>query len=99
MKIILSDSTEIDDLVLNGNNYVSETEVTEDMFTGNLDTVTIEDGDNTTVLTNCKLVQIAHYSDGYYFILEEMTEAEINANSVEAQTLYTALMTDTLLEE
>ena len=39
------------------------------------------------------------YEDGFYFILAEMPEAKVKAMATEAQILYTALATDTLLEE
>ena len=70
--ITLSDGTVLSDLRLNGNNYVSQTEVTEAMFAGKLDTVTITDGETTEVLHDAELVQIAHYTDGWYFILREI---------------------------
>lgn len=99
MKMILSDGTELDNLTLNGNNYVSETEIIEDVFSDNLGSVTIISDEGTQELHDCKLVQLAHYNDGWYFIIEEMTQAEITSNANEAQTFYTALMTDTLMEE
>lgn len=74
--ITLSNGTMLSDLTLNGNNFVSQTEVTEAMFTGKLDTVTITDGETTEVLHDAELVQIAHYADGWYFILREIPEAE-----------------------
>ena len=98
MKMILNDGTELDNLTLNGNNYVSETEITEDVFVDNLETVTIVSDDETQELHHCKLIQIAHYEDGWYFIIDEMTQAEIDKDNTEAQTFYTAMMTDTLME-
>lgn len=76
--ITLSDGTVLSDLTLSGNNFVSQTEVTEADFAGKLDTVTISDGENTEVLHDAELVQIAHYDfmPGWYFILREIPEAE-----------------------
>lgn len=76
--ITLSDGTVLSDLTLNGNNFVSQTEVTEATFAGKLDTVTITDGEATEVLHDAELVQIAHYDfmPGWYFILREIPEAE-----------------------
>lgn len=72
--ITLSDGTELSDITLNGNNFVSRTEVTEATFAGKLDTVTITDGETTEVLHDAELVQIAHYDfmPGWYFILREI---------------------------
>lgn len=76
--ITLSDGTVLSDLTLNGNNFVSQTEVTEAMFAGKLNTVTISDGENTEILHDAELIQIAHYDfmPGWYFILREVPEAE-----------------------
>ena len=46
-KITLADGTELNDLVLNGNNFIAQTEVSDAVFKGNMATVTItnlEDG-------------------------------------------------------
>ena len=46
-KITLSDGTELNDLVLNGNNFIAQTAVSDAVFKGNMATVTItnlEDG-------------------------------------------------------
>ena len=44
-KVTLSDGSIIDDLTLNGNNFISQTEVTLDMFDGKLAHVVIEGPD------------------------------------------------------
>lgn len=44
-KIILADGTEIGNLELNGNNYISPTAVDSAIFDGNMSTVTITDAD------------------------------------------------------
>ena len=46
-KITLADGTELNDLVLNGNNFIAQTAVSDAVFKGNMATVTItnlEDG-------------------------------------------------------
>ncbi|MBR3320953.1 MAG: hypothetical protein IKG04_03335 [Exiguobacterium sp.] len=74
--IKLADGTEFIGLGLNGNNFVSPTEITEDVFEGKLSRVEITGGGTTTVLLDAELVQIAHYADGWYFILREVPKAE-----------------------
>lgn len=97
--IILSDGTTFDNLRMNGNNYVSDVEVTEDMFY-DLSNVTITDSEgNAQEYKRMELIQIAHYSDGYYISLREMSPAQIKEIETDAQITYTALMTDTLIEE
>lgn len=44
-KITLADGTEINNLELNGNNYISSTAVDSAVFDGNMSTVTIMDAD------------------------------------------------------
>lgn len=87
--ITLSDGTVLSNLTLNGNNYVSQTEVTEATFAGKLDTVTITDGEATEVLHDAELVQIAHYDfmPGWYFILREIPEAERMQMDMDALTV------------
>ena len=97
--ITLGDGKVIEDLTMNGNNFVSQAEVTEDDFT-DLSQVTNTGSDGTEeILKNVELHQIAHYSDGWYFILRELTPEEIRNNNNEAQIFYTAIATDTLMED
>ena len=72
--IELSDGTMLNNLRLNGNNYVSETEVTEAEFAGRLSRVIIRSSDTEEILNDAELLQIVHYSDGWYFILREIPE-------------------------
>ena len=96
--ITLGDGKTIEDLTMNGNNFVSQSELSEDDFTDLTEvTVTVSDGSEQTY-GEMELVQVAHYSDGWYFILRELTQEEISRKENEAQTYYTAMMTDTLME-
>ena len=69
-KITLSDGTQLKDLKLSGNNYISKTKITEDDFKGKLSKVIIEnETDKISVeLEHVELVQIVHYEDA----LEEL---------------------------
>ena len=98
MKMILSDGSVLDTLELNGNNYVSKEEITEDMFSNNLETVTIESEEGTEELHDCVLENLQQFGEDWFFIIREMTAVEAAAVDREAQILYTALCTDTLLE-
>lgn len=99
MKMTLADGTILDNLELNANTYVSQEELTEDTFDGNLSTVTVEDSENVQEYSNCVLEHVRQDGDVWKFVLREMTATEIKENVTDAQVLYTALMTDTLLEE
>lgn len=75
--IKLSDGTTLENLGLNGNNFVSRAEVTETTFTGKLKGVEITDNEGKTEKhEEMELVQVAHYSDGYYFILVDKVVPE-----------------------
>lgn len=93
-KITLADGTVIDNLKLNGNNYISEKELSADMFLGNLGTVTINDGEKDVVYENMTLVQLAKYDDEYWFILRTMTKKELQEIKNRSDIDYIAMMTD-----
>ena len=95
-KITLSDGTQLKDLKLSGNNYISKTKITEDDFKGKLSKITIE---NETDKTSVELVQIVHYEDGYYFVLRQLSADEIDKIKTKADIEYLAMMTDVDLEE
>lgn len=93
-KVTLADGTVIDNLKLNGNNYISEKELSADMFLGNLGTVTINDGEKDVVYENMTLVQLAKYDDEYWFILRTMTKKELQEIKNRSDIDYIAMMTD-----
>lgn len=93
-KITLADGTVIENLRLNGNNYISETELTADMFLGNLDKVIVNDGERDTVYENMTLVQIVKYDEEYWFVLRTMTKRELQDLKNRADIDYIAMMTD-----
>lgn len=75
--IKLSDGTTLENLGLNGNNFVSRAEVTETTFTGKLKGVEITDDEGKIKKHDeMELVQVAHYADGYYFILVDKVATE-----------------------
>lgn len=100
--ITFTDSSTIENLRLNGNNFVSSTEITADMFDGNMSEVIISDGAAETILHNAELIQIADYGDlGWYFILREIPAEELEKRQTRANidglvtTLGCAKTTDT----
>ena len=97
--ITLADGTTLEGLTLNGNNYVSGNPLTDADFAGKLEHVTITDGETTTELTNVELVQCMQYGTEYWFVLREMTAAELTAAKVQASIDYIAMMADIDLEE
>lgn len=76
--ITLADGTTLDNLGMNGTNYVSETEVDTSIFTdSNLSKVTISDGTNTDEYENLVFIQQMKWQDGtYYLAFRKQTERE-----------------------
>lgn len=100
-KITLSDGTQLKDLKLSGNNYISKTKITEDDFKRKLSKVIIEnETDKISVeLEHVELVQIVHYEDGYYFVLRQLSQDEIDKQKMQGDIEYLAMMTNTDMEE
>lgn len=97
--ISFADGTIIDNLRLNGNNFISGTELTEAVFAGNLRHVTITDSDGIAEeYTNMELVQLRQYGDEWWFILREKSTQQMSDERVRADIDYIAMMTDVELE-
>ena len=77
IKIILNNGNEINNLTLNGNNYISNNVLLDDIFTDGLSIVTVIDGDISTEYKDMKLIQNIVLDDKSWFILAEKTQEEI----------------------
>ena len=75
-KITLHDGTVLDDLELNGNNFISEKVLDDSVFSGNLDTVTISKGETSETYTDMKLLSNRVDGGKSWFVLGEKTEQE-----------------------
>lgn len=102
-EVTLADGSKISSLTLNGNNFCSDKELTATQFEGKLARVTCTDGKRSYTMTNAELVQILPGSatpDGrWWFVLRELSEAEIFRARVQAQLDYLALTADVNLED
>ena len=72
----LSDGTKLENLELNGNNWISSTKLTEKDFEGKLNKVTVTDGKSTQEYEKQLLVQITEVEGKYWFILRGKTQRE-----------------------
>lgn len=83
--ITLSDGSKIENLTLNGNNFISTTTVTEGQFDGKLKSVVIADSDGKEEKhENMFLVQVSHPNDGeWWFILADKTADQIKQEQLE----------------
>ena len=97
--VTLDDGTAIGSLTLSGNNFISDTELTPEMFGGKLSKITATDGDSTLEWNNAELVQITHPDSRWWFVLRELSPEELFRATTKAKLDYLALVTDTDLED
>lgn len=97
--VTLDDGTAIGGLTLSGNNFISDTELTTEMFDGKLSKITATDGDSTLEWNNAELVQITHPDSRWWFVLRELSPEELFRATTKAKLDYLALVTDTDLED
>ena len=92
-QITLHNGTVLDELELNGNNFISEKVIDDSIFNGNLDTVTISNGKTTETYTDMKLLSNRVDNGKSWFVLGEKTEHEktmerlVAALSVNAESI------------
>jgi len=68
----------LENLELNGNNFISNTIINDDVFIGNLDSIIITDGDgNETWYSNMKLMSNIERNGKSWFVLGEKSKSEI----------------------
>jgi len=90
-KITLADGTIIDNLILNGNNYITTQEIDESKITStNFHTITINDIE----YNNMTLRNFWKDTDGYHIVISELTAQEKFEAQINAKLDYIAMMED-----
>lgn len=74
--ITLADGTKLENLVLNGNNYISDNVIDDSVFDNNLSTVKISDGTTTETFTDMILMSNRVEGGKSWFVLGEKTEQQ-----------------------
>lgn len=92
--ITLKDGTQIENLRMNGNNFISQEQINPEIFDGNLGEVTINDGENDEVHENMELVQVTQMGDEYWFVLRDIPASEIANEKLRSDLDYLTMMTD-----
>ena len=82
--IKLYDGTVLDNLILNGNNFISDKIIPDDIFTDNLNEVEISDGENTQIYQDMMLVANRVIDGKSWFILAEKTPEQKEKEALEA---------------
>lgn len=80
--MILSDGTKLENLYLNGNNWISSAKLTDKDFEGKLKKVSVTDGEVTEEYKNQILVQITEVDGKYWFVLRGKTRQEEMEESI-----------------
>ena len=83
--VTLQDGTVLDNLELNGNNYISDTLIDDAVFEHNLDTVTINDGESTQTYENMKLIANQVFGGKSWFVLAEKSTEDIEKETLEKE--------------
>lgn len=98
--VTLSDGTKLDNLALNGNNFVSSAKLTEADFKNKLSKVTITDDDGKTKdYTDMVLVQVTQVGDETWFILGEKVQDDLSKLKDAVATLTDMIMQGGLTSE
>ena len=105
--ITLADGTQIAGLELNGNNFISKTEISKNTFTGKLSKVTITGDslkDSAGLIgehTNMELVRCEYDKGlgGWAIVLRDISEAELAMAKLKSDVAYTAMMSGVDLDD
>lgn len=85
--ITLANGKKLTGLDMNGTNYVSKEKVDETIFTDNLSTMKVSDGETETTYTDMVFIQQMEWADGTFYLAfrektkEEKLVAALNATS------------------
>ena len=104
--VVLADGTQLSGLELNGNNFISKTPITKEVFAGKLGHVTItgnaEEGAGLVgAHEHMELVRCEYDAGlgGYAFALREISAAEFELAKMKANIAYTAMMSGVDLDD
>lgn len=93
--ITLADGQVIRNLTLNGNNFISQTEISPEIFKENLTEVTIKGPNVDEVHHNMALIHLTEEPNGeWWFALRDLTADEIWRAKMQSNLDYLAMMTD-----
>lgn len=93
-KITLADGTIIDNLILNGNNFISTESIDASIFEANCAPVVISDGVNDEVHENMQLVQVASVDGASWIVLRDIPQKELEQMKIKSDIEYLAMMCD-----
>ena len=92
--MVLSDGTTIENLRKNGDNYISTSKLTVDMFEGKLSEVTVKTSEDEVAMENMDLVQITEMDGEYWFVLRQFSATELAMAKMSSNIDFLAMMQD-----
>ncbi len=90
--IILSNGSMIKDLRLNGNNFISRTKISKEIFKDNCSPVIISDGETEETHEHMELVQVVKYNNEWWFVLRDLSAQELKERKLRADIEYLSMM-------
>lgn len=96
--ITLNDGTKIQNLTLNGNNFISDEIIEDAVFDGNLDRVEISDGEKTTVYEDMFLASNRVDGGKSWIVLLKKTDEMKRQEQIEALKTQNDMLLECLLE-
>lgn len=91
-KITLTDGTVIDNLKLNGNNFISNEIIDPAIFKGNCSPVVISDETHDDIHNNMELVQVTNVNGDYWIVLRDISISELRQLKLQSDIEYVAMM-------
>lgn len=92
--ITLADGTVLDDLRLNGTNYISTKPIDETIFEYNCSPLTISDGELIDIHAHAELIHVLHIGEEYWIAFRDISEAELELLRIKSDIEYLAMMSD-----
>ena len=83
-KITLADGTILDNVFLNGNNFISDTRLDASVFDGNLGMVHITGPGVDETFDNLDLASIREEDGKYWFVLRQLSDRELREKKTQA---------------
>lgn len=92
--VTLADGTQISNLTMNGNNFISTEVIARSVFENNCSPVVISDGEKEETHSAMALIHLTEYERETWFALRDMSNSELEAIKNRSDIEYLALMCD-----
>lgn len=93
-RVTLADGTTLDNLTMNGNNFISEETVDATVFDGTCSPIIINDGTSDEIHKHMHLVQIMDIDGKSWFVLRDIPQKELEQAKLKSDIEYLAMMCD-----